>query len=111
VPPRSVGRLGLGEQRRPAVFIDLDLGLAALPGVVSAARVTITPVSGNVWNEAVRPSSAQNYQISMANRVGPGYFSTMGTGLLAGRDFDDRDAFHAPKVAIVNVRAQALRRA
>jgi len=36
------------------------------------------------------------------NRVGPGYFRTMGTALIAGRDFDDRDTLGSPKVAIVN---------
>jgi predicted permease len=39
---------------------------------------------------------------SYFNRVGPGYFRTMGTSLVAGRDFDQRDAHGAPKVAIVN---------
>ena len=34
--------------------------------------------------------------------VGPGYFRTMGTALLAGRDFDDHDTLSSPKVAIVN---------
>jgi predicted permease len=34
--------------------------------------------------------------------VSPGYFKTMGTPLLAGRDFDQRDNAGSPKVAIVN---------
>ena len=29
-------------------------------------------------------------------------FRTMGTGILAGRDFDERDSLTAPKVAMVN---------
>jgi predicted permease len=36
------------------------------------------------------------------NRAAPNYFRTMGTRLLAGRDFDDRDTISSPKVAIVN---------
>src|SRR5207247_14342 len=36
------------------------------------------------------------------NRVGPGYFRTMGTPLIAGRDFNDRDTLSSPKVVIVN---------
>ena len=31
-----------------------------------------------------------------------GYFQTLGTSLLAGRDFDDRDALTSPGVAVVN---------
>jgi predicted permease len=36
------------------------------------------------------------------NAVSPGYFQTMGTPLLEGRDFDSRDAREESKVAIVN---------
>jgi putative ABC transport system permease protein len=34
--------------------------------------------------------------------VSPGYFKTLETPLLAGRDFDERDTATSPKVAIVN---------
>jgi predicted permease len=36
------------------------------------------------------------------NRAGPGYFHTMGTRLIAGREFTERDTLSSPKVAIVN---------
>ncbi len=36
------------------------------------------------------------------NGVMPGFFSTMGIPLVAGREFTERDSFGAPKVAIVN---------
>jgi predicted permease len=38
----------------------------------------------------------------MFNRAGPGYFRTMGTSFVAGRDFNEHDNLTAPKVAIVN---------
>jgi predicted permease len=38
----------------------------------------------------------------MFNRAGPGYFRTMGTSFVAGRDFDEHDNLTSPKVAIVN---------
>jgi len=36
------------------------------------------------------------------NAVGPGFFATMSTSLLAGREFTDRDGEGAPAVAVVN---------
>ena len=36
------------------------------------------------------------------NYLGPGYFQTIGTPLLAGRDFNDQDTATSVKVAIVN---------
>jgi predicted permease len=38
----------------------------------------------------------------MFNRCGPGYFATMGTSFVAGRDFDEHDNLSSPKVAIIN---------
>jgi predicted permease len=40
--------------------------------------------------------------VAWENFLGPGYFKTVGTPLLAGRDFDDRDTATSAKVAIVN---------
>ncbi|MBV9504825.1 MAG: ABC transporter permease [Acidobacteriia bacterium] len=75
----------------------------SLPGVVSAAQVWFTPVSGNGWDErAWADSAAGSRPEANFDRTGPGYFRTMGIALLAGREFEDRDGPAAPKVAIVN---------
>jgi predicted permease len=37
-----------------------------------------------------------------ANWVGPGYFSTMGIPLIAGREFTEKDVLGTPKVGIIN---------
>ena len=45
----------------------------------------------------------QNEQVVfLVNSISPNYFATVGTRLIAGRPFTDRDAAQAPKVAIVN---------
>ena len=36
------------------------------------------------------------------NEVGPRYFETLRTPLVAGREFDDRDSLQSPRVAVVN---------
>jgi len=93
------------KDRRMAVYRELHDQLAAIPGVVSAAQAWFTPVSGAGWNNDVGPdntTAAASGKLSNCNRVGQGYFRTMGTSLVAGREFDDRDTLSAPKVAIVN---------
>ena len=49
-----------------------------------------------------RHTAAASGKQSYFNRVGPGYFQTMGTRLIAGREFNERDTLSSPKVAIVN---------
>jgi putative ABC transport system permease protein len=61
------------------------------------------PISGNSWNDnIVVEDSEQHKGVPWFSRVSPGYFKTLGTPFLAGRDFDDHDSAIAPKVAIVN---------
>jgi len=93
------------KERRQAIYRELHDRLSALPGVVSAAQVWFTPVSGSGWNNDIGPdgtTAAASGKESFFNRVGPGYFRTIGTNLVAGREFDDHDALSSPKVAIVN---------
>jgi predicted permease len=80
--------------------------LAALPGVAAASMATSpimtdsrTIMTVEVDGYAKKEEEDMNL---FANRVGPGYFQTMGIRLVSGREFDERDVFGAPKVAIVN---------
>ncbi len=98
-------RANYPKERRPAVYRELRDQLAAQPGVISAAQVLFTPVSGSGWNNTIGPdgsTAAASGKESFFNRASPGYFKTMGTRLIAGRDFDERDTVSSPKVAIVN---------
>jgi predicted permease len=66
----------------------------------------VVPVSGDRWNDVIvvegyTPKDPDDAQIWF-NRVSPRYFSTLGTRLAAGRDFDAGDVPTAPRVAIVN---------
>lgn len=72
-------------------------------GAISAGQVDMTPVSGSGWDQNAWADGSAGPRIdALFNRAGPGYFQTMGTPLVAGRDFDAHDNLTAPKVAIVN---------
>ncbi|HEX8766094.1 MAG TPA: ABC transporter permease [Candidatus Acidoferrum sp.] len=75
----------------------------AIPGVESAANAIMVPFGGETWNnDVILEGSEQDAGVVWENFLGPGYFQALGTPLLAGRDFDDRDTANSPKVAIVN---------
>ena len=60
--------------------------------MTDAAVARIVPLGGDFWNEhiSIAGTDVQRKNANF-NRVGPGYFQAMGTTLLAGRDFEDRD--------------------
>jgi putative ABC transport system permease protein len=96
---------GLPVEARRAAMDDLTARIRAVPGVDAAAEAFIVPVSGSGWNNSIaidgKSYSDRTYVVNF-NAVGPGYFQTMGQRLLAGRDFDARDAVNAARVAVVS---------
>lgn len=93
------------KERRLAVYRELADRLAGIPGVLSAAQVWFTPMGGGGWDNSIGPDgavAASSGKEAFFNRVSPGYFRTMGTRLMAGREFNDQDTPSSPKVAIVN---------
>jgi predicted permease len=66
----------------------------------------VSPMSGDGWNVDVyiagRPDSPVNSENTYSwNRVGPRFFTTMGTRILQGRAIDERDTASSPHVAMV----------
>ncbi len=93
------------QEKRQAVYRELKERIDSLSGVTSAAQILITPISGSGWNDAVHADDDPTHikgKECWFNRAGPRYFATMGTPLVAGRDFDSHDNLNAPKVAVVN---------
>jgi putative ABC transport system permease protein len=121
----ALARVDVGFDREPVLLVNLDAqkstakpseraalferareAVAAVPGVELAASSLITPVSGMGWNDFITvpggPEVAEKERVVWFNRVSPAWFSTYGTTLLAGRDFNAHDRPGTPAVAIVN---------
>jgi len=81
--------------------------VAALPGVKSAAITTAIPMTGNQNNDLIfaRDRTYRDGEIPPIRRfkyVSPGLLKTMGTPLIAGRDFTWEDNYSKLPVAIVS---------
>jgi putative ABC transport system permease protein len=93
-------------EEQPAMFDEVERRLRALPGVVSASRSLITPISNRTWDNAIEvdtpnPPTGDDALVNF-NFVAPSYFETLRTPLLAGRGFSNADTKTSTPVAIVN---------
>jgi predicted permease len=81
---------------------ELIARMQAVAGVSSVAEALVVPMSHRGWDNNIDiPNGAQREDVTF-NRVSAGYFRTMETPLLTGRDFNETDTPKAPRVAIVN---------
>ena len=96
----DLGRLKLPQGSREQFKRDLLERVRAIPGVEGAATASNVPLSGNWWNNTV-VIGEEKKKTALLGRISPLYFKTMGTPLLAGRDFNDGDNLNSPPVAIV----------
>jgi predicted permease len=98
--------VNLPKEARTAFANSLLQRVRAVPGVQAAALATIVPLSGNgiahdiLWGQTGEPEG--DAPVALFNIVSPGYFDTLQTKILDGRDFNDHDSAGSPNVAIVN---------
>ena len=120
----TLRNVGLGFQRESVLLVTLDPAgsgyqrnqlapiyrqllerLAAIPGVRSATLSAVTPVSGAGASRFIDvpgfSEKAEDRRRVSLNWTAPKYFETLGTPLLAGRDFAFEDQGRPP-VAIVS---------
>ena len=99
-------RVGTDSAARIALYERLVQSVGGIPEISSAALSSITPVSGSNSTRRMlrvdRPPLPEADRRVWVNVISPGWFSTMGTRLVAGRDFDDRDRAGAARAVIVN---------
>lgn len=93
-------------QTRDALWDRLLEEVRGMPGVRSASLSKTTPLDGRRFGVRLeapgfQPQSDEDANIGM-NLVSEGYFATLGTRLLRGRDFTAGDRAGAPAVALLN---------
>jgi putative ABC transport system permease protein len=100
----GVGGLKLTPERRWPLRQEVLDRLKAIPGVKAVTDTTVVPLGGNSSSNAVWIDGTDKQQKIDPNRswIGPDYFKTLETPLVAGREFNERDTATAPYVAIVN---------
>jgi predicted permease len=98
-------RSGLSAERLSLDYQELLGLLARLPGVRSATLCSPTPISGAAESRFInverRQERREDRRYVSVSRIAPSYFDTLGSPLLAGRDFTFGDRSR-PRVAIVN---------
>jgi putative ABC transport system permease protein len=95
-----------------SLYDQLLTRVRTLPDVESAALVSILPLSGSSnflsFNIEGRPQPRPEEVIdATVVAVAPGYFSTMGIGVVRGEEFSGREAPDSPRVVMIN---EALQR-
>jgi len=103
----DVGLQGYDENKGQSFYRQLLDRVRALPGVESATLSSPLQLSLNTNTSWVFPEGIPRPPVgempdAIVERVGPDYFATLRTALVAGRDISERDKAGAPKVAVVN---------
>jgi predicted permease len=102
----NAGKAGYKGARLRELQERIIAGGRALPGVTSASLALFLPIAGGSWDGDIfvegYTHAPDEDDVSHLNAVGPAYFKTLGTPVLLGREFSERDTADSPKVAVVN---------
>ena len=97
---------GYEPERSRALFEQVEDAVAAIPGVTAVSAGLVPILADDSWGTDVGvegfergPDIDAN---SRYNEIGPGYFSTLGMPLIAGREFTRSDTGAKTTVAVVN---------
>jgi predicted permease len=99
---------GYSDDRARGLFERLQQNIARLPGVQGATMAEVALLSGDneattIEVEGYRAKEDEDMNV-FQNSIGPGFFNTLGTPILEGRDISSGDRASAPRVVVVNER-------
>jgi putative ABC transport system permease protein len=97
----DLGNTNYSPERRPAAYKEMLDRVRAIPGVSSASMSGQVPIGRGAWQEELEIEGYGTASV-MYNSVTAGYFDTLRTPLIVGRDFNQYDTPQSPSVAIVN---------
>jgi len=104
----SIGaqRAGVDSAARAAMYDRLRQAALAVPGVSHATISVTAPLGDNTLVRRMefpgRPALPDMERLVLRNVVSPGFFATLGTPFISGRDFDERDGAGSARTVIVN---------
>ena len=103
IEPASIGYKE--DARLANLYRQIEQRVTAVPGVHAASFSLFTfnqgSWAGNAWSPEEFTEAKGNRRV-LYNKVGTGFFSTMGLSLLSGRVFGPQDAENSPRVAVIN---------
>ncbi|HTA69064.1 MAG TPA: ABC transporter permease [Bryobacteraceae bacterium] len=99
---------GYSQERMRSLFERLRENIGRLPGIRTASMSEVGLLSGDNESTSIEIEGYQAKEDEDMNvfqdKIGPGFFATLGIPLLAGRDFTNADGPKAPLTIIVNER-------
>ncbi|HEY6120294.1 MAG TPA: ABC transporter permease [Pyrinomonadaceae bacterium] len=103
----DVGLQGYDVTKGQEFYRHLIDRVQTLPGVKSAAITTTVPLalnysSNSIYVEGQPPERGTNLPSAMTATLSPGYFATMRTPIVAGREFTEQDTKESESVVVVN---------
>jgi len=99
---------GYSQERMRGLFERLQENIGRLPGIRAASMAEVTLLAGDnevttIDIEGYHAKEDEDMNV-FQNKIGPGFFATLGMPLLAGRDLTNADGPKAPQTVIVNER-------
>jgi predicted permease len=101
------GRAGYQGPRLATLYEQIVDRVRHTPGIKAASLSMLMPISGAQWD---LPATVEGYpghpgedRTTLINGVSAGYFDTLSSAILLGRDFNEHDAgAEAPRVLLIN---------